>query len=151
MKTGNSHAKTRRREAVMEPTGSGLARRLIAAARRAARKSYSPYSKFPVGAALLASDGTVITGCNVENASYGLTLCAERVAIASAVAAGKRSFKALAVVGGKKTAAYPCGACLQVMAEFCGPDIPLYLAPFGKSRQIKSLTLADLLPLTFRL
>lgn len=126
-------------------------RRLMPAALRAARNSYSPYSKFPVGAALLASDGTVFTGCNVENASYGLTLCAERVAIAGAVAAGKRRFKALAVAGGKTQAACPCGACLQVLAEFCGPDFPILLAPLNNPAKIESVTLSDLLPRTFTL
>jgi len=123
---------------------------LFARARQAAKRSYSPYSRFPVGAALLAG-GAVFTGCNVENASYGLTLCAERAAILAAVAAGKRKPVKLAVAGGKGRAARPCGACLQVLAEFCGPDFPILLAPLDTPKAIERLTLADLLPKAFRL
>ena len=101
---------------------------LIAAAREAARNSYSPYSHYAVGAALLCSDGRVFVGTNVENASYGLTNCAERTAIFSAVAAGARDFAALAIVGGKDAPAVPCGACLQVMSEFFRPDTPIHIA-----------------------
>lgn len=152
MKTGNSHAKTRRREGVVGcRKENGVAKRLVSVAVRAARNSYSPYSKFPVGAALLAADGTVFTGCNVENASYGLTICAERVAITSAVAAGYRRFKALAVVGGKSKAACPCGACLQVLSEFCTPDFPVVMAPLNKPDQVETVSLGGLLPHTFRL
>ncbi len=95
-------------------------RQLLAAARRAARNAYAPYSKFKVGAALLCKDGSVVTGCNVENASYGLTMCAERVAIGRAVAEGKRAFVAIAVVALGKNGknVRPCGACRQVMVEF---------------------------------
>ena len=95
-------------------------RQLLAAARRAATLAYAPYSKFKVGAALLCADGSVITGCNVENASYGLTICAERVAIGRAVAEGKRKFVAIAVValGKKGKEVRPCGACRQVLIEF---------------------------------
>lgn len=95
-------------------------RELLAAARRAAKNAYAPYSKFRVGAALLCKDGSVITGCNVENASYGLTLCAERVAIGRAVAEKKKQFVAMAVValGSKGKRVRPCGACRQVLAEF---------------------------------
>lgn len=125
-------------------------RSLVSLARLASRESYSPYSRFPVGAALLA-EGTVFTGCNVENASYGLTLCAERVAVTAAVAAGKRAFTTLAVAAGKGRAARPCGACLQVLAEFCGPDFPILLAPLDKPGAVERFTLADLLPQTFRL
>jgi cytidine deaminase len=93
---------------------------LLAAARRAAKNAYAPYSKFKVGAALLCKDGSVVTGCNVENASYGLTLCAERVAMGRAVSEGKRRFVAIAVAAlGKRGAnVRPCGACRQVMVEF---------------------------------
>ena len=97
-------------------------RQLLAAARRAAKNAYAPYSKFKVGAALLCKDGSVVTGCNVENASYGLTICAERVAIGSAIARGKRRFVAIAVLalGRKGRKVRPCGACRQVLAEFAG-------------------------------
>lgn len=124
---------------------------LLKAARTAARKSYSPYSKFAVGAAVLAEGGKVFTGCNVENASYGLTICAERVAVTKAVSEGCRKFKALAVVGGQDKPAHPCGACLQVLAEFCAPDLPIFLAPLNTPRQVQSLTLKSLLPHVFRL
>jgi len=124
---------------------------LLKAALRASRKSYSPYSRFPVGAALLTASGEVVTGCNVENASYGLTLCAERVTVLKAVSEGKRKFKALAVVGNKGKAARPCGACLQVLAEFCGPDIPIILAPLDDLHLIEMFLLSALLPLTFEL
>jgi cytidine deaminase len=125
---------------------------LIHAAISAARHSYSPYSRFPVGAAVLTADGTVISGCNVENASFGLTVCAERVALASAVAAGHRVFKALAVAGGSgPRGARPCGACLQALAEFCREALPVFLtplapAPRNRDRVIECLLLRDLLP-----
>ena len=126
-------------------------RRLIAAAVRAARKSYSPYSRFPVGAAILTAGGKIYAGCNVENASYGLTMCAERVAVAKAVSDGKRKFKALAVVGGKGKAVPPCGACLQVLSEFCGSDFPIFLSPLNKPGKVETVPLGALLPLTFKL
>lgn len=126
-------------------------RRLLATAIKAATRSYSPYSHFPVGAALLMQSGKIISGCNVENASYGLTLCAERTTIATAVAAGHRHFKALAVVGGRGKAARPCGACLQVLAEFCTPGLPVYLAPLNKPDKVERTTLGALLPQSFHL
>ncbi len=91
---------------------------LLAAARVAAGHAYVPYSRFPVGAALLTADGTVVTGCNVENASYGLTVCAERNAVFAAVAAGHREFRAVAVVAPLALGTTPCGACRQVLNEF---------------------------------
>ncbi len=106
---------------------------LTEAALAAREHAYAPYSGFFVGAALRCDNGNVYTGCNVENASYSLTLCAERNAVFQAIAAGERSFRSLAIVGGKdETEArtkpcVPCGACLQVLAEFCPPDFPILL------------------------
>jgi cytidine deaminase len=91
---------------------------LVAAAWEARQSAYAPYSHFPVGAALLASDGRIFAGCNVENISFGLTFCAERVAIGSAIAAGARQFVAIAVVADTGVPISPCGACRQVLAEF---------------------------------
>ena len=103
---------------------------LVSAANSARGGSYSPYSHFAVGAALLAEDGTVFTGCNVENSSYSATLCAERVAIFHAVSKGYRNFTAIAVVGGPagrdtEGECQPCAVCLQVMAEFCDSDFEI--------------------------
>lgn len=103
------------------------ARDLLDRARQARQNAYAPYSRFPVGAALLTPDGRVFTGCNVENASYGLTNCAERVAIGKAVSEGAREFLAIAVTGPEDAvAAAPCGACRQVLSEF-GPDLPVVM------------------------
>lgn len=126
-------------------------RELIATAEQARKNAYVPYSHFAVGAALLCADGTVVTGCNVENASYPLGNCAERTAIFAAVAAGKREFQALAIVGGKENAPAdtfcpPCGACRQVMREFCAPDFPVYLK---NGSEIVKRTLSELLPDSF--
>ena len=104
--------------------------RLVRAAARARRRAYAPYSQFPVGAAVLATDGTIYSGCNVENASYGLALCAERVAIHTAVASGRRRLTALAVVGPAGITLTPCGACRQVMEEF-GLQTVIIAAPRG--------------------
>jgi cytidine deaminase len=123
-------------------------RELITAAVTARQNAYAQYSKFAVGAALLTADGQIITGANVENASYGLTNCAERVAIHAAVAAGHRKFQALAVVtAGGLT---PCGACRQVIAEFCD-DLPIYLVDADKPKAVAKTSLAELLPLRFKL
>lgn len=120
---------------------------LIAAARDARASAYAPYSHFSVGAALLCSDGTIVIGCNVENASYGLSMCAERTAVFSAVAGGRRSFEAIAVAGPPGKATPPCGACRQVLVEF-GTALRLsYTTPGG----YETTTVGALLPATFEL
>lgn len=124
---------------------------LTALAKEAMERAYAPYSGCKVGAALLGKSGKVYLGCNIENASFSPTICAERSAFASAVSAGERAFAALAVTGGKdgviRGAFYPCGVCRQVIREFCTNDFPIYiLAEDGK---IFSHTLADLLPNSF--
>ncbi len=105
---------------------------LFAAAVKAAADSYSKYSGFSVGAALLTADGKMFTGCNIENASYSLTMCAERTAIFKAVSEGYAEFSAIAVAGSPtddfSKPCYPCGACLQVMSEFCGNDMRIILS-----------------------
>ena len=115
--------------------------KLVAAAWQAREAAYSPYSNFPVGAALLAGDGRTFVGCNVENISYGLTNCAERVAIGAAIAAGVRKFVAAAVVADTAVPISPCGACRQVLAEFGVPVVILA----NRSNQLV-LTLEELLP-----
>jgi len=118
---------------------------LFAEARKAADFAYAKYSRFRVGAALLADDGTVFTGCNVENRSYGLTVCAERTAVFKAVSGGRRSFKALAIsTPDSETPVGPCGACRQVLSEFMPPESPVI---FGGSGSEKVLTtVGDLYP-----
>jgi cytidine deaminase len=113
-------------------------------AKQAQKKAYAPYSGFAVGAALLATDGAIYVGCNVENASYGLTICAERNAIAHAVACGAQQFTAVAVV--TENGVTPCGACRQVLAEF-GPRMTVIVADARGNQQIYSL--AELLPDAF--
>ena len=122
------------------------AARLLRRARAARRRAYAPYSRFRVGAALLAGDGTVTTGTNIENSSYGLTICAERVALQTAVAAGQRRFRGLAVVAAGPRLVTPCGACRQVLAEFA-PDLEVILArPRGAGERRR---LSELLPEAF--
>lgn len=99
------------------PPGPAVRAALVSAARLARRRAYAPYSRFPVGAAVLAASGEIVTACNVENASYGLSVCAERAAIHRAVAEGHRRLRAVAVASGA-SGALPCGACRQVMQEF---------------------------------
>jgi cytidine deaminase len=122
---------------------------LVKAAREAAAQAYCPYSEYPVGAAVLTEDGQIYTGCNVENVSYGLSNCAERTALFKAISAGCRRFAALAVAGGARQAAAPCGACRQVMAEFCVPEMPVFFARL-KGGRVTATTLGALLPLAFR-
>ena len=125
-----------------------MRRTLIAAAREAAARAYCPYSNYPVGAALLTRDGRIVTGCNVENVSFGLTLCAERTALVKAVSDGQCGFAALAVAGGDQTAAAPCGACRQVLAEFCAPEMPVFYARLTGGRCVAT-TVGALLPQAF--
>ena len=108
---------------------------LFAEARKAADFAYAPYSKFMVGAALLAGDGTVFTGCNVENRSFGLTVCAERNAVFKAVSCGQKSFKALAIsTPDSEIPVGPCGACRQVLSEFMPPSSPVLFGGSGKEK-----------------
>jgi cytidine deaminase len=118
---------------------------LISAARSVQARAYAPYSRFRVGAALESSDGTVFLGCNVENASYGLTICAERSAVFAAVSAGATRFRRAVVVSDVDPPAAPCGACRQVLAEF-GLDLPI--DGVGSKSTVR-WRLADLLPAAF--
>ena len=122
-----------------------MADALVEAARAAQQRAYAPYSHFRVGAALEAADGTVYEGCNVENASYGLTICAERTALGSAVAAGAREFRRIVVVSDSDPPASPCGACRQMLAEF---GLSLRVLSVGPRREL-SWTLEELLPDAF--
>ena len=124
---------------------------LLRAAREASAHAYAPYSRYAVGAALLAEDGTLVRGCNVENASYGLSLCAERAAFSTAVAAGHTRFRALAVVARGSAPPHPCGACRQVMAEFCDPDFVVFSASSDPLENVTTSTLGTLLPNRFKL
>ena len=128
---------------------------LIVLAKEAMTHAYNPYSGYKVGAALLCADGTVYQGCNIENASFTPTICAERTAIFKAVSEGVRDFAAIAIVGGPENAdendlspAYPCGVCRQVMAEFCGKDFRIYC---GNPQNPEEYTLEELLPKSFGL
>jgi len=131
---------------MMEP------KELIALAIEAMGHAYVPYSGYKVGAALLCADGTVYQGCNIENASYSPTICAERTAFFKAVYDGHRDFTAIAVCGGKEgviSGAFPpCGVCRQVMREFCRDDFLLYLV--GEGGTYETHTLEEMLPLSFR-
>lgn len=124
---------------------------LVADARSARDTAYAPYSRFPVGAALLTKDGRRFNGCNVENAAYGLCNCAERTALFSAVAAGCKpgDFAAMAVIADTPGPVSPCGSCRQVMAELCDPDMPVLLA--NTLGDTQSTTVAALLPGSFTL
>jgi cytidine deaminase len=131
--------------ASMQMIDADVRQELVSTARAAVRASYAPYSQFRVGAALLCSDGTIIAGVNVENRSYGLTICAERTAIVSAVAAGHHSFTAIAVFS--PDADYPispCGACRQVMSEFMEADSPVLFVDAGG--RIETHTVGEIFP-----
>ena len=125
---------------------------IISAALEARKNSYSPYSGYSVGAAILCKDGSIFTGCNIEIASYGATMCAERTALFTAVAAGCRDFEAIAIVGGKADEAdlpYPCGICRQALSEFCGKDFKVIVAK--STDDFEEHTLGSLLPYSFSL
>lgn len=124
-----------------------LEQTLIERAKMAREQAYVPYSKFPVGAAIAMKNGEVFSGCNIENASYGLANCAERTAIFKAVSEGKREIQAIAVVADTKGPVSPCGACRQVMAEFCSPNTEVVLINLNGDRQLT--TVAELLPGAF--
>jgi cytidine deaminase len=126
---------------------------LIQYALEAMGRAYAPYSGYKVGAALLCADGAVYQGCNIENASYTPTICAERTAFSKAVSEGQRDFVAIAICGGKDGVIQglfpPCGVCRQVMQEFCGPDFLIHMG--GKDSEIRTITLKELLPFGFQL
>ncbi|MCG7336409.1 cytidine deaminase [Sporosarcina sp. ACRSM] len=121
--------------------------KLMEESKKAREKAYVPYSKFPVGAALLAEDGTVYRGCNIENSAYSMTNCAERTAFFKAVSEGVHTFKALAVVADTEGPVSPCGACRQVIAEFCDRQMPVYLT--NLKGDVLETTVAELLPGAF--
>ena len=125
---------------------------LVRLAIQARERAYVPYSDFSVGAALLTDQGQFFTGCNIENKSFPAGLCAERVTVFSAVAAGQKTFEALAVSGGKKGKqpedfCMPCGMCLQVISEFCGPEFDIFIVK--NEEEVMHLKLKDLFPYVF--
>ena len=123
-------------------------RELINIAVEASEKAYAPYSKFAVGAALECDDGTVFTGCNIENAAYGCTNCAERTAVFKAVSEGKREFRRIAIFADTEEYCMPCGTCRQVLSEFCKSDFKVI---FGTDDNLNCITLNDILPYSFSL
>ena len=125
-----------------------LINKLIIEAKKAWEKAYAPYSKFKVGAAVLADKNKIFTGCNIENASYGLTICAERIAISKAVSEGFKKLKAIAIIADTKEPVAPCGACRQFMIEF-NPDMIVIMANLRKKIKIENIK--DLLPHNFQL
>lgn len=125
---------------------------LIQKALHARHRAYAPYSRFKVGAALAVAGGRrMFAGANIENASYGLTVCAERTALAAAVIAGYRRFAAIAVAASGPGLTFPCGACLQALAEFCDPDFMVILVRAPQPTRSEEFRLRDLLPRAFRL
>lgn len=121
---------------------------LVQAAAKARQRAVAPYSNFKVGAALLTRSGAIITGANVESASYGLTCCAERVALFNALTAGKRDFIAVAVVARAPGGPMPCGACRQLLAEYA-PDATIWVADSGALRKVREFSVRELLPAAF--
>ena len=124
------------------------AQELVMMAVKAKDNAYVPYSGFHVGAALLADNGKIYTGCNIENASYGATICAERTAITKAVSEGAGRILALAVSSDSDKPTMPCGICRQFINEFCTPDMPLYLSDY--QGQYKAYTFDEILPHSFK-
>ena len=124
---------------------------LLCHAVAAAHQAYAPYSNFRVGATLETADGHLFSGCNVENASYGLTLCAERTAVVNMVAAGHRKIRQIAIITGNDAMPYPCGACRQVLHEFATPDCLVHIAATDSVTQYETVPLAQLLPKAFSL
>ncbi|HGG0584368.1 MULTISPECIES: cytidine deaminase [Bacillus] len=122
-------------------------KKYIEEANKMLSKAYIPYSKFPVGAALVTKEGKIYTGCNIENASYGLCNCAERTAIFKAVSEGERDFSYLVITGETDGSISPCGACRQVIAEFCDPKMPVLLTNVKGDE--KEVTVEQLLPGAF--
>ncbi|MCS6590488.1 cytidine deaminase [Bacillus cereus] len=122
-------------------------KKYIEEANKMLSKAYIPYSKFPVGAALVTKEGKIYTGCNIENASYGLCNCAERTAIFKAVSEGERDFSYLVITGETDEPISPCGACRQVIAEFCDPKMPVLLTNVKGDE--KEVTVEQLLPGAF--
>lgn len=120
---------------------------LIKEANEAQKHAYVPYSNFPVGAALLTKDGKVYHGCNIENAAYGVTNCAERTALFKAISEGEKDFVMLAVIADTDRPVPPCGACRQVIAELCPKNMKVVLT--NRNREIKEITVAELLPFAF--
>jgi len=115
----------------------------------AMQHAYAPYSKYKVGACVSAEDGSLFTGCNVENASYGLTVCAERAAIFALISAGKKKVTALALVVSGDDLGTPCGACRQVIREFAAPDAPIYLCDSRTQKIVEITNIETLLPKSF--
>lgn len=132
----------------MKNTEEITLQKLLKSAVQAKENSYSPYSKFRVGAALLCADGTIVTGCNIENAAFSPTICAERTAVVKAVSEGKRSFTAIAIAGDGEGYISPCGVCRQVLAEFV--DLHNFLVYQMDSRgNYRENTMEELLPFSF--
>ncbi|MGK9368976.1 cytidine deaminase [Melioribacter sp. Ez-97] len=120
---------------------------LISKAVEAAKKAYAPYSNFHVGAALITKSGKIYQGANIENSSYGLTICAERTAAFSAILEGEKEFDAIAIVSDSDDFTPPCGACRQVLSELCGKDLLVIMN--NKKGEIKEMTVEELLPFSF--
>lgn len=120
---------------------------LIQKAKEMLTKAYVPYSNFPVGAALLTKSGKVYTGCNIENAAFPVSLCAERTAIFKAISEGETEFVSLAVIANTDRPVPPCGSCRQVMAEFFQPEMPVYIC--NKDEKVMETTVSNLLPFSF--